>query len=155
MKKRLLLCCLLQTITLTVGACRAGDGDRSSIEEILADIEIPISDVNFGTLQSEPGASPPLGPLLQRYYAQKHRSLVIDSRDRAISIYRNLESETCGQKDHSQLSRAHNLVQESMILFNKGELYINTIPQISVRFYKQSYDLLKHMYSLDKQGICK
>ena len=95
--KRILLYCFFQIIPPVVGSCWATDSDRSSLEEILADIEIPTSDVNFGTLQSEPGTSPPIGPLLQRYYAKKQRSLVIDSRDYAISIYRNFESETCGR----------------------------------------------------------
>ena len=153
--KRILLYCFFQIIPPVVGSCWATDSDRSSLEEILADIEIPTSDVNFGTLQSEPGTSPPIGPLLQRYYAKKQRSLVIDSRDYAISIYRNFESEACEPIDYSQLSRAHDLIKESIILFNKGELYFNTIPQISIRFYKQSYDLLKHVYSFDTHSICK
>ena len=154
MIQRLYICVVLQ-IFFGLSPCQAANGEDSSLLESLNSVDIPDTDVNFGELQSAPNNPPPIGPLLHRYYAKKQRTLVVSNRDDAISLYEKFMSMKCERMNQEQLSKMEYLLQESLTLFTKGEAYFNTVPQISIRFYKESHDLLKRVYSIDEKSICK
>ncbi|MAW34441.1 MAG: hypothetical protein CMK56_08540 [Proteobacteria bacterium] len=109
--------------------------------ESFKNIKIPNTDINFGKRQSYPDQVPPIGPLMNRSIANTYRLNAITKKKQIFAILHKIPLLDCDALGATTLPHLKGKLDQVQNLIDVGNYYFNIVPQLAIRYYKNSSEL--------------
>ena len=109
--------------------------------ESFKNIKIPNTDINFGKRQSYPNQVPPIGPLMNRSLANTYRLNAITKKKQIFSIFLKIHLLDCQALGATKLPYLKSKLDQVQNLIEVGNYYLDIVPQLAIRYYKNSSEL--------------